>query len=124
MGLNKWDIGIAYVRFDENTDDKVRPVLIVNIGNNNIISFKITTRFRSHILEYPIKQWRQAGLDKPSCVRLRHKAYFTDATLIHKIGTLQRADIECIEKLCQDNNIKLTEHLENNSITRIIIFRL
>ena len=110
--FQRWDICRAYVEYEEKSGGKRRPVLVINVGINTFISFKITKNIsRDDDLEYKIIKWQDAGLDCPSCVRLGHKVYFSTLDHLVKLGRLQKIDIDNIKILCQKYDIKLNEDL-------------
>lgn len=109
--LQPWDIGIAHVKFEDTNEGESRPVLVLCVKNDTLIAFKITSRLRTGELEYSIKAWREAGLDKPSCVRLTHKVCLDNAHQVQKIGRLQQGDIANIRAICQKYEISLHESI-------------
>ena len=73
------DIYIANVPFDEGTGSKVRPALVIEVGKERVMVFKVTSQYQNKStqikkLYYPIKEWQQAGLKKQSYVDI-HKLY-------------------------------------------------
>ena len=73
------DIYIANVPFDEGTGSKVRPALVIEVGKERVMVFKVTSQYKNKStqikkLYYPIKEWQQAGLKKQSYVDI-HKLY-------------------------------------------------
>lgn len=73
------DIYIADVPFDEGIGRKVRPALVIEVENDKVFVFKVTSQYRRKLtqikkLYYPIKEWKEAGLRKKSYVDT-HKMY-------------------------------------------------
>lgn len=73
------DIVIANVPYDDGTTFKTRPALLVMIDGQQAAVYKITSKYenKSEVIKkfyYPIKFWREAGLDKISYVDV-HIAY-------------------------------------------------
>ena len=111
--MNRWDVYRAYIHFeDDTTQGKKRPILMLNVSDSQFITCKITSKYRDEELEYAVKDWRGAGLDRPSYVRLEHKVYLAPDTEMVKLGTLQKVDIDNIKILCQKYDIKLNEELD------------
>lgn len=77
--MEPMDIYIADVPFDEGTGSKVRPALVIEVGSEKVVVFKVTSQYKNKSsqikkLYYPIKEWEKAGLKKESYVDT-HKLY-------------------------------------------------
>lgn len=74
--MQKWDIWLAYVRFEDSPDEaKLRPVLVIDNKDIYILSFKMTSHLprQNYYGKYPIKYYKDVGLVKPTVVRLSKK---------------------------------------------------
>ena len=90
----RWDIWIARVEFEEGTGSKIRPVLIIDGTRCYVLSLKITsndprTQFP---VEYQIIEWKEAGLMKPSTIRISKKLNLPADSFLKKIGRLTELD--------------------------------
>ena len=92
------DLISMYVSFVETKGGKARPVLIRKLSAQTIEAFKITSKYQNkstYIKQqyYPIKDWRSAGLNRPSWVDLGNLYSFPKAGLKFKeIGHLSKLD--------------------------------
>lgn len=92
----KWEIWYARFKYEETSEYKERPVLVLeNKLVYPILVAKITTheprkKFKN---EYRIKEWEKAGLDKESTVRLSQVLRLEKNDFLKKIGKLQAYDI-------------------------------
>lgn len=94
MTVKKWEIHWARVVFEDSDEVKRRPVLIIDESNAVIISFKMTGTDRGdNVREYRIEKWQEAGLSKPTSVRLDKILHLQKTDLDGKIGRLQEIDI-------------------------------
>ena len=94
MTVKKWEIHWAFVKFEDSDEIKRRPVLIIDESNAVIISFKMTGTDRGdNVREYRIEKWQEAGLSKPTSVRLDKILHLQKTDLDGKIGRLQEIDI-------------------------------
>lgn len=92
----EWDIYFAEVFFeDKPTESKMRPVLISGDNVAYLLIFKITSHEprTKYIYDYSIMDWEQAGLKKPSTIRLGSKLKIQKENIIKRIGRLSQADI-------------------------------
>ena len=100
----KWDIVLVSFPFTDFTSDKRRPALIVSPDNFNVgldvtIVF-ITSQINSpsRVGDYYLKNWSEAGLPKPSLVRMKF-ATLHKSIIVKKLGQLESDDRAEIEKI-------------------------
>ncbi len=94
-----WDVWLADVHFEEINQSKKRPVLILNDSTVVVYALKMT----SHDVrtgEYPLKRWKEAGLDRPTVVRIGKKLQLSSKDMIRKFGQIHPVDrVEIMKKL-------------------------
>lgn len=101
--IRTWELWWAKVQFEESSETKRRPVLIVDEDELWVFAFKVTSREpRNEWGEYEVIKWQSSGLDKPSTVRLSRRIALTDRDLESKIGDLHPIDIQRISKMLDD----------------------
>lgn len=90
----RWDIWVARVEFEEGTGSKIRPVLIIDGTRCYVLSLKITSHIpRSQFPgEYQIIEWKEAGLLKPSTIRISKQLNLPAESFVKKIGRLTELD--------------------------------
>ena len=90
----RWDIWIARVEFEEKVGSKIRPVLIIDGTRCYVLSLKITPHPPRDDCEgeYRIVNWREAGLLKPSTVRISKQINLPADTFVKRIGRLTALD--------------------------------
>lgn len=94
MIKNKWDIWMAKVAFeDEPNKVKERPVLILEDGTAYTIVLKITSKEKRNEKEYQILKWKEAGLSKPSTIRIGKRLQLFDSDFTRRLGKLSAYDI-------------------------------
>ena len=95
LPLNKWDIWLAKIAFEDAPEIiKNRPVLVINNNTFLVLSLKITSHSPrdNYSGEYQIIKWREAGLLKPSTIRTSKKLFLPPDKFIHKLGVLHEID--------------------------------
>ena len=86
--MERYEIWQARVKFEESDEIKERPVLIWN-KQVFLIAYKMTGTDRGDGQdEYRIRYWKEAGLSKPTSIRLRKVLRLTEDDLLYQIGTL------------------------------------
>lgn len=93
--IEKWDIYLAKVSFEDNPDEaKIRPVVISSNGNAFIVAFYTTSQSpKPGYPCYTIKHWQQAGLNRQSNIRLDKAIKLPHTAIISRIGRLTDQDI-------------------------------
>jgi mRNA interferase MazF len=90
--------------FTDLSSTKRRPALIVspdvyNAGKDVVIAY-VTSQLTSKSLygDYRLQKWKEAGLPKPSLVRMKF-ATLDKGIIIKRLGKLETDDSEEIEKI-------------------------
>ena len=90
--MQRYEIWWAKVRFEETSDIKHRPVLIWN-DLAYVIAYKMTSTDRGDDREeFKIEYWKEAGLSKPTTIRITKVLRLEKRDLISKIGDLDFRD--------------------------------
>ncbi|MCV3740757.1 toxin-antitoxin system, toxin component, MazF family protein [Lentilactobacillus hilgardii] len=89
----------AYVRFQEKTGGKLRPVLIFKMPGRTEVAFKITSKYKNKSqkikrMYYEIKYWQEAGLRKPSWVDTGFKLDVGQLNIEKVFGVLDIEDVK------------------------------
>ncbi|MHB1424122.1 MAG: type II toxin-antitoxin system PemK/MazF family toxin [Gemmataceae bacterium] len=87
------DLVLVDFPFSLGTQSKLRPALVLlDTGDSDILVARITTRPVATPFEVQLMDWRQAGLNAPSAVRL-HKLATLEKNLIDRVlGRLEQGD--------------------------------
>ena len=96
--VTKWDIFLAEVPFEDLPQSKVRPVLILDESAVLVICLKMTSQSPRRG-EYVLQKWQEAGLHKPTTVRISKRMELERSAFIKRIGALQLSDIYEIQRL-------------------------
>ncbi|MEI6083521.1 MAG: type II toxin-antitoxin system PemK/MazF family toxin [Verrucomicrobiota bacterium] len=90
------DVFICAFPFTSGQFSKPRPVLILlDLGQDCLIA-RITSVPHADKLDVSLTQWKQAGLEKPSIVRLARLVTAEKTLLKTKIGCLTAGDSETV----------------------------
>lgn len=90
--MNPYDIYLAEVPFEDVEGAKVRPILILEDKACLISCLPITSN-TARSEDYIIKKWKEAGLKKPSAIRILNVLELDVSMIDRKIGTLHPVDI-------------------------------
>lgn len=98
-----WEVWHARFDFSEGHGYKYRPVIVLATRSDGSLVAMITgaTNKLSLKHDYPIREWKTAGLDRPSIARLDRivQIPFDYLGTAGRIGHLAKADIAAIEMI-------------------------
>lgn len=95
--MKKWDLYFAKVPFEEVPESKPRPVIVLEDSTVLVDCLKLTGK-PPRQGEYVLQRWKEAGLRKPTTVRLSKRLALEPEAFLFRIGALQLIDIVEIEK--------------------------
>lgn len=99
--MQKYDVVLYDVHFDDTDGSKHRPIIILDVENDYAVATSCTTHEpRNHFFgEYVLQDYKQAGLKKPTTARLSKIVDVDESMIIRRLGKLSVRDIENIETL-------------------------
>ena len=93
MNIKEWEIWWADVMFEDSSEHKRRPVLVLNDCEGLLIeTVKITSHPKRDVFDVEINEWKSCGLSKSSTVRLDKVVVLNRNKFISKIGDLSARD--------------------------------
>lgn len=91
--MKRYEIWKARVRFEDEPVIKERPVLIWNNTAYLVIAYKMTGTDRGdNKEEFTVDYWKEAGLSKPTSIRISKLLKLNESDLIYKMGELDFRD--------------------------------
>ena len=99
--MRKWEIYLAYVQYEDIPGGKLRPVLVIDEDTVYPICCLKMTSHPPRAGEYELIRWQNAGLRKPTTVRIQKRLRLSEADFKKKIGLLDPVDILNIEMMLQ-----------------------
>ena len=97
MNYNEYDICLANVPFEEVPQEKIRPVLVLKDRVYLVECLKMTSA-KTRFGEYVLKEWKEAGLNRETTVRITKCLNLDKTKFIKKIGHLTPIDIIEIQR--------------------------
>ena len=96
------ELGEVYVcvfPFTSGQGAKARPVLVLMDLGPDCLVCRITSVPHRGFLDLPVTDWREAGLEKPSTIRLSRLVTVEKPLLRLRIGRLAREDLDRVRTL-------------------------
>jgi mRNA interferase MazF len=103
MALRFGDVVLIEVHFHQRQGSKVRPAIVVlDSGDEDFVAAPITSRPKMAEFDLAIEDWRSAGLNVASTIRLHKVAVLSKASIRRMIGRLAEADLGSVHsRLCR-----------------------
>ena len=103
MPLHFGDIVLIEVPFHQVQGSKIRPATVVlDSGDEDFVAAPITSRPGAAEFDLVLQDWRNAGLNVPSTVRLHKIAVLSKAIIRRTVGRLAATDLASVHaKLCR-----------------------
>ena len=103
------DVVSIFVTFVDSNKGKTRPALVVKTDETTLTILRITSKYenKSNTIKkqyYPIKEWQQAGLYKPSYIDVGSTIKINKdlQKKLYKIGTLTITDIKGLNQFANN----------------------
>ncbi|MDO4493820.1 MAG: type II toxin-antitoxin system PemK/MazF family toxin [Clostridia bacterium] len=92
--FKEYDLWWTMVKFEDDPDrQKERPVMVMSPRNDSATGFYVTSQNpRPGERDFVIRDWKAAGLTKPSTIRLDRRVPLSKEICREKIGNLSRND--------------------------------
>ena len=93
MNLDRGEIVLIDVQFHQQPGSKIRPaVVVLDTGDGDFVAVPITSRQRTGAFEVSIEQWREAGLNTASIMRVHKIAVLPKLAVRRRLGRLSAND--------------------------------
>lgn len=93
MILRLGEIVLIRIDFHQTPRGKVRPaVVLLDSRDDDFVGAPITSRPRASEFDIAIQQWRQAGLNTPSTIRVHKLTVLAKHEIVRRLGELEAGD--------------------------------
>ncbi|MGX4645712.1 hypothetical protein [Holzapfeliella sp. JNUCC 80] len=104
----KNDVSIAFVQFSDKSGGKSRPVLVLTVSNAVISALALTSQYdkKSSVIKkqyYELKDWNDAGLNKPTWVDIKNRVLLPNGRVnFNIIGRISNRDIKGLDEFIEN----------------------
>src|SRR5260370_25524539 len=93
MTLRRGEIVLIRIDFHQTAGGKVRPaVVLLDSGDDEFGAAPITSHMRTSDFDLSIKQWRDAGLNTASMIRVHKLTVLAKNEIVRRLGELAAPD--------------------------------
>ena len=97
MTLRPGEVVLIRIDFHQTSGGKLRPALVLlDSGDDDFVAAPITSQFRASAFDLPIQQWREAGLNTPSTVRVHKLTVLAKNEIVRRLGELAGSDRDAL----------------------------
>jgi len=89
---------VADIRYSSGRGSKVRPVLILWLEGNDVVTAVVTSAAPRSARDVTLADWRASGLQTPSTVRLSHLDCLEQPLLLARIGVISANDGKAVKQ--------------------------
>src|SRR5438445_603744 len=90
------EVFICQFPFTSGQTSKVRPALVLFDLQQDVIICRVTSVFRTGLLDVPLKDWQAAGLLRASVARLDRIVTAEKTVFIRRLGVLSPTDLAAV----------------------------
>ncbi len=93
MIVRPGEVVLIRIDFHQTPGGKIRPaVVLLDSGDDDFVAAPITSRLRASDFDVPINQWREAGLNTASTIRVHKLTVLAKDEIVRRLGELEQAD--------------------------------
>src|SRR5947208_3354592 len=93
MTLRPGEVVLIRITFHQTPGGKLRPaVVLLDSGDDDFVAAPITSRSRASDYDVSIQQWRDAGLNAASTVRIHKLTVLAKDEIVRRVGELTGPD--------------------------------
>ena len=93
MKVRPGEVVLIRIGFHQNPGGKVRPVVVLlEAGDDDFVAEPITSRPRISEYDVPVQQWREAGLNTASTIRVHKLTVLAKSEIVRHLGELSGQD--------------------------------
>jgi mRNA-degrading endonuclease toxin of MazEF toxin-antitoxin module len=94
------EVVLIRMQFHQTPGAKVRPALVLlDTGDNDFVAAPITSQLRNSGYDFAIKDWRSAGLNIASYVRVHKLTVLAKADILRSLALLSARDRDSLRAL-------------------------
>lgn len=100
MTLRTAEVVLIRMQFHQAQGSKIRPALVLaDTGDQDFVAAPITSQPGASEFDIAIADWRAAGLNVPSVVRVHKLTVLAKADIVRRLGAFSNTDREALSKI-------------------------
>ncbi len=100
MNLQPGEIVLIRIDFHQTPSGKVRPaVVLLDAGDDDFVAAPVTSQARDTDFDVALRQWREAGLNVASTIRVHKLTVLAKEEVVRRLGELADTDRTTLAKV-------------------------
>jgi mRNA interferase MazF len=88
------------MEFHQTEGGKVRPaIVLLDAGDADFVAAPVTSRPRLSEYDLPVEQWKEAGLNVPSFIRIHKLTVLPKSGIVRQLGSLTKSDRDALTRI-------------------------
>lgn len=101
MTLRFAEVVLIRLQYHQAQGSKIRPaIVLLDTGDDDIVAAPVTSQSRISEFDIALAEWRAAGLNAPSFVRMHKLTVLSKADIVRRIGICSTGDRAALRKAC------------------------
>ncbi len=94
------DVVLLGMEFHQTAGGKVRPaIVLLDTGDDDFVAAPVTSRPRLSEYDLPVREWKTAGLNVPSFIRVHKLTVLPKSGIMRQLGSLTNPDRDTLIRL-------------------------
>ena len=100
MKLQLGEVVLLRMEFHQTAGGKVRPaIVLLDTGDDDFVAAPVTSRPKPSEYDLPLQEWKIAGLNVPSFIRVHKLTVLPKSAIVRQLGNLTRADHDALVQI-------------------------
>lgn len=100
MNLQFGEVVLLRMEFHQAAGSKVRPaVVLLDSGDDDFVAAPVTSRPRLSSYDLPVQEWKIAGLNVASVIRVHKLTVLPKSGIVRQIGSLTKPDRDALRQI-------------------------
>jgi len=100
MKLQLGEVVLLRMEFHQTAGAKVRPaIVLLDTGDDDFVAAPVTSRPRLSQYDVPVEEWKNAGLNVPSFIRVHKLTVLPKSGIVRRLGSLTRPDRDALVQI-------------------------
>jgi mRNA interferase MazF len=100
MMLRLGEVVLLRIHFHQKAGAKIRPaVVLLDTGDQDLVAAPITSQTRKSEYDLAIEDWKAAGLNVASTIRIHKLTVLAKAEIVRNLGLLSQKDLESLRAM-------------------------